>query len=87
MKKHILKDKLIVLTGSSSGIGKELTKLLIDDFGAKVLGVARSREKLENLTNELANKQNFSYLIKDVSIKETFSEIKNYLIIIALSAR
>ena len=80
MKKHILKDKLIVLTGSSSGIGKELTKLLIDDFGAKVLGVARSREKLENLTNELANKQNFSYLIKDVSIKETFSEIKNYLV-------
>ena len=44
-----MKDKCVLVTGSSSGIGYEITSKLLD-LGAKVIGIARnhSRYKLEN---------------------------------------
>ena len=44
-----MKDKCAIVTGSSSGIGYEITSKLLD-LGAKVIGIARnhSRYKLEN---------------------------------------
>ena len=44
-----MKDKCVVVTGSSSGIGYEITSKLLD-LGAKVIGIARNhdRSKLEN---------------------------------------
>ncbi len=44
-----MKDKCILITGSSSGIGYEITSKLLD-LGAKVIGIARNydRSKLEN---------------------------------------
>ena len=44
-----MKDKCVLVTGSSSGIGYEITLKLLD-LGAKVIGIARnhSRYKLEN---------------------------------------
>ena len=44
-----MKDKCVLVTGSSSGIGCEITTKLLD-LGAKVIGIARNhdRSKLEN---------------------------------------
>ena len=44
-----MKDKCVLVTGSSSGIGYEITSKLLD-LGAKVIGIARNhdRYKLEN---------------------------------------
>ena len=44
-----MKDKCVLVTGSSSGIGYEITLKLLD-LGAKVIGIARNhdRSKLEN---------------------------------------
>ena len=44
-----MKDKCVLITGSSSGIGYEITLKLLD-LGAKVIGIARNhdRSKLEN---------------------------------------
>ena len=44
-----MKDKCVLVTGSSSGIGYEITLKLLD-LGAKVIGIARNhdRYKLEN---------------------------------------
>ena len=44
-----MKDKYVLVTGSSSGIGYEITLKLLD-LGAKVIGIARNhdRSKLEN---------------------------------------
>ena len=44
-----MKDKCVLVTGSSSGIGYEITMKLLD-LGAKVIGIARNhdRSKLEN---------------------------------------
>ena len=44
-----MKDKYVLVTGSSSGIGYEITLKLLD-LGAKVIGIARNhdRSKIEN---------------------------------------
>ena len=44
-----MKDKYVLVTGSSSGIGYEITSKLLD-LGAKVIGIARNhdRSRLEN---------------------------------------
>ena len=39
-----MKDKCIVVTGSSSGIGYGITSKLLD-LGAKVIGIARNHNK------------------------------------------
>jgi NAD(P)-dependent dehydrogenase (short-subunit alcohol dehydrogenase family) len=49
----VVKDKVIVVTGASSGIGREVAKK-IGEAGGTVVLVARTREKLEELRNEVA---------------------------------
>lgn len=51
-----LNGKSIIVTGASSGIGLELSKLLIHKFDCTVLGIGRSEEKLENSKQLLGEK-------------------------------
>ncbi len=66
--KNWLKDKCVILSGASGGIGRELTKILVRKYGARVMGIGRSEEKMLSLKTELAeNTDKFSYHIFDVS--------------------
>ncbi len=68
-----LYGKNVVLTGASSGIGRELTKLLIFKYGANVLGIGRNESKMLSLQAELGEKaKQFSYHLFDVSKKENW---------------
>ena len=59
-----LRGKYVVLTGASGGIGRQLCKILIVKYGANVIGIGRSEEKMRALKEELAqNGDKFSYLI------------------------
>lgn len=49
-----LSNKVAIVTGASSGLGVDFSRLLIDR-GAKVYGFARSGEKLEALQKELGS--------------------------------
>lgn len=49
-----LKDKAIVVTGASSGMGKVIVELFVKE-GASVVAVARRKERLEALAESLAN--------------------------------
>ena len=68
-----------LITGASSGIGKELTKLLANDYNELVL-VGRNLEKLEEFKKELLE-SNSNLLIKtvscDVSNKDNCIELYN----------
>lgn len=80
MNKWWFDYKTVILSGASSGIGKELAIRLIRDHGCKVIGIARTKSKLEALKEELGNKGcNFSYYTFDVSDKAKWFELAETL--------
>jgi short-subunit dehydrogenase len=74
------KDKYVLVTGASSGLGYELTKLFAKD-GKNIVVVARSMDKLEYLRKELEdkNKTKVKVLAKDLSKPEVPQEILSEL--------
>ena len=69
------KNKIILITGASSGIGKE-TAMEFAKLGANIILVARKKDKLEQVANEL-KKFNVSTLICqcDISKKDQVKEM------------
>lgn len=49
-----LQDKVAVVTGASSGIGHELSRVLVSE-GARVFGLARTASKLQQVRQELGD--------------------------------
>ena len=78
MNKYFNQNKLVIITGASSGIGKELTIYLIKKYALTVVGIGRNQEKLNELKNEF--KDNFIPYQMDVSIKENWLTLKDFLI-------
>lgn len=78
--KNWLKDKYIVLSGASGGIGRQLCKLLILKYQAKVVGIGRNEEKMRSLKAELGDRaDNFTYRLFDVSEEQNWYAFKNWL--------
>ena len=69
----MIKDKVVIITGASSGIGEATAKLLVEQ-GAKVVLGARREERLKELADKLG--QNVSYKKTDVS---KFDEVKSLI--------
>lgn len=73
--------KIALITGASSGIGKELASIHAEKGGDLVI-VARRLEKLNELKNDLEQKHavNVTTIVKDLSIpgaaKEVYDEVK-----------
>jgi hypothetical protein len=50
----ILRGRLIIVTGASSGLGREIARKLACEEGADVILAARRRERLESLRDDIA---------------------------------
>lgn len=73
-----IKDKVVVITGASSGIGLATAKLF-SQKGAKVALVARSKDKLEKLTKELSGSIAIpTDMTKENQIREMIDEVKKH---------
>ncbi len=80
MSKKWLKNKTVVISGASGGIGFNVAKLLIEKFDCKIIGIARNEDKIKKAIETLGEKKsNFTYKIFDVSIKENWLNFKKEL--------
>ncbi len=59
--RRALQDRVVVVTGASSGIGRA-TALLLARHGAKVMLVSRTKEKLEALREEVENEGGLAFV-------------------------
>ena len=68
--KNRFKDKVVIITGASSGIGKD-SALRFAKEGARTVLVSRSRDKLEKVAEEIREAGSEALVLPtDVSIKE-----------------
>ncbi len=77
MNKYFNEHTTVIVTGASSGIGKNLAEILILNYGAKVIGIGRNEDKLERVKSLLGD--NFTPYKMDVSIKEEWELLYSYL--------
>ena len=77
MAKNWLKDKTVIVTGASSGIGSYIVRILLS-YNCKVVGVSRKEEKAKRFSEEVAS-NNYSYYCFDVGEKEGWLKFVEYL--------
>ena len=66
-----LKNKNIIITGASSGIG-QATSIMCSKLGARVLLIGRREEKLKEVILEMSNSSIQSYLVGDITDHDQF---------------
>ncbi|MDP2939649.1 MAG: SDR family NAD(P)-dependent oxidoreductase [Candidatus Omnitrophota bacterium] len=72
--KDYFKDKNIIITGASSGIGEALVEEFSKLDCRNIILLARRKEKLEAIVNKIG-KSNIKFYICDVTIKEKVNEL------------
>ncbi|MTT33234.1 SDR family NAD(P)-dependent oxidoreductase [Terrilactibacillus sp. BCM23-1] len=81
MSQRLFEGKVAVVTGASSGIGREMA-IQLAQKGAYPILIARSKSKLESLKKEIISQyqSEADYYILDVSILEDVSKVFNMII-------
>ena len=88
MKKTWLYNKTVVVSGASGGLGFAISKLLIEKYGCKIIGIARNENKILAAKESLGeNSDKFSYRLFDVSERNNWINFKNELINNNIKAR
>lgn len=73
-----VKDKVVVVTGASSGIGLA-TATLLSSKGAKVALIGRNKKKLEQLANKLPDTKAFVCdMRKEKEVREMIGKVNKY---------
>ena len=76
MKKDWINGKRVLITGATSGLGRELTKKLISRNGCYVIAIGRNKQKFESLQKEIDNKK-LECHIMDVSVESDWVLLAN----------
>ena len=67
-----LRNKVALVTGASSGLGRRAA-IVLYAAGAKVIGVARRSDALEELRKEIGN--NFSFCVGDIAQRDNMESL------------
>ena len=74
-----LKDKVSIVTGASSDIGKEIAKRFAEE-GSKVVLVARNLEKLESARKDIGNEELTASMSCDLTDESQVIQTVNQII-------
>lgn len=75
MRKSWIDDKTIIITGASSGIGRELARRFIVRHNCTVIGIGRSEQKMLDFISSLGdNASKFKYFLFDVSDNDSWQK-------------
>jgi short-subunit dehydrogenase len=75
--KDIFRDKAVIVTGASSGIGEAVAREFARE-GSKVMLAARSQEKLASITDEITSSGGIvDYVVTDVSVENDCRNLVN----------
>ena len=77
LRDNALEDKVIVVTGGGSGLGKSMTKYFME-LGAKVAITSRDLEKLQNTAKELEQETGGKCLAVQCDVRY-YEEVENML--------
>ena len=72
-----LYDRHVLITGGSSGIGKELARQLLNEHGARVTILARNAERLEQCQRELSPNESDRLLCLSVDISQSYEQVRD----------
>ena len=73
-----LKDKVAIVTGASSDIGKEIVKRFVEE-GAKVILIARNLEELEKVRKEIGKEELTASISCDLTEESQVSQATNQI--------
>lgn len=80
MSKLNLYEKNVIISGVSSGIGKEIARILIDKYNCNVFGIARDENKIIDFIKELKNPDKLRhYALFDVSCEQSWVNFSKQL--------
>lgn len=75
-----LNGKTVVLTGASSGMGKDIAAKLLYEKKCNVIGIGRNEKRMQDFAQDLGEySKNFSYQLFDVSKRENWTSFAEYL--------
>lgn len=70
----------VVVTGASSGIGKEIARILLTEYGCRVIGVGRSEEKFLAFARALGrDAEKLSWRLFDVGERKNWEAFADFL--------
>ncbi|CAF2674534.1 unnamed protein product [Rotaria sp. Silwood2] len=74
-----LRDTHVVITGGSSGIGKELAKQLLNEHQARVTILARNQKRLDECRQDLAPDNNERLFCLSVDVSGSYTDIQQVI--------
>lgn len=74
-----LTGKLVLITGASTGIGAASARAFVR-HGARVVGVARNRQRLDSLSEELGGEERFVPLAADVTDADSMRDMTSQVL-------
>ena len=81
MKKSWLFNKNVIISGASGGLGLAISRILINKYNCKIIGIARNENKLKLAKQSFGEKEcNFTYYIMDVSKKDNLLKFYDSLL-------